>query len=145
MKKFLVFLALSFSLMIGVNAQKVVKTGGDFLLFGKASDTTSASATLSDEMIIERGVYGVATIAVESDEVSGTPAYSAYLQKSMNGRDWVDIDTIAHSGGGDDYGVFDPVNLEQSYYRIYVVVTSATQKSNIKGFCRVIPVYDTTL
>jgi len=130
-----IFLFLALIACVSLSAQggtKYLRKGGSFAMGGTAADTTAASETVNYVMVLPGEGYGVLSLAVESDSVSGTAAYSAYLQKSLNNEDWVNVDTVAHSGGGDDYGEFDAVNASHTYWRVSVVVTAATQKSDLK-------------
>jgi hypothetical protein len=130
-----IFILLGLIFALGVSAQgenKYLRKGGEFSMGNTAADTLTISATVNYLIAMPGEGYGVLTIAVESDSVSGTSAYSAYLQKSMNGEDWVNVDTIAHTGGADDYGEFDAVNATHNKYRVSVVATAAAMKANLK-------------
>ena len=133
-----IFIVLSLVVALGVSAQSTtyLKKGGKFVGLNESSDTLTASATINYTVVLGGEIYGRITIAVESDSVSGTSAYSAYLQKSMNNEDWINVDTVAHTGGADDYAEFDAQNADHNYYRVRIVATSAAQKSNLKTFGR---------
>lgn len=135
MRNLLVFIGLFVALSL--SAQTKLTKGGSFKGLNKQGDTLTASATVSYTIELGNEVYGVLNLAIESDSVSGTSAYSSYLETSLNGEDWgVPIDTITHSGGGDDYAEFDAVNATDTYIRIRTVATSATQKSILKAWGR---------
>lgn len=119
--------------MLSISAQTELKRGGSFQGLNKQGDTLVASGTVTYDLQLGNDVFGVMELAVESDSVSGTSAYSAYLYESLNGVDWgTAIDTVTHSGGGDDYGKYDLINATETYYRVSIVATGATQKSNLK-------------
>jgi hypothetical protein len=137
MKK--LFILLGLFICVAISAQidtQYLRKGGSFSLGNTAADTLTASTTLNYLIVLPGEGYGVMTLAVESDSVSGTSAYSAYLQKSLKpdavGDEWINVDTVAHTGGADDYGEFDAVNATHTYWRISFVSTAATQKSNLK-------------
>lgn len=133
MKK--VFTLICLVITIASSAQDVnslLRKGGSFEGLGKQGDSLVTSGTVDYVLELSDEVYGVMKLAVESDSVSGTPAYTAYLQSSLNGETWDDIDTVTHSGGADNYEVFRAVNATDTYYRIIFTATVAAQKSNIK-------------
>lgn len=131
------FLILGLILALNISAQTKLRDTGKFFALGRQYDTLVASQTLNYDLELGDDVYGVMTIAVESDTVSGTSAYSSYLMKSMNGEDYVPVDTIAHTGGNPDYGEFDPVNTTHPYWRISTVATATAQRSFLKLWGRV--------
>jgi|LGOV01.1.fsa_nt_gb hypothetical protein len=131
------FVLLGLLLALSISAQTNLRKNGKFKALGRQFDTLVASQTVNYNLELGDDVYGVMTIAVESDTVSGTSAYSSYLQKSMNGEDYVNVDTIAHSGGNPDYEEFEPVNTTHPYWRISTVATATAQKSFLKLWGRV--------
>ena len=135
MKKLFILLGLVISL--GISAQTNLRENGSFKGLGKQFDALVASQTVNYDLELGDKVYGVLIIAVESDSVSGTSAYSAYLQKSLNGEDFVNVDTITHTGGADDYAEFDGASTTHTYWRVSTVATSATQESKLKIWGRV--------
>lgn len=139
--KNLVFIFLGLLIMTSVSAQQIskdnvdtyLKSGGQFHCMGGQGDTTSASQTIDYTIGIDGDLYGVISVAVESDSVSGTPAYSSYIFASQNGEDWgTPIDTITHTGGADDYAEFDAINATKNVYLIRTITTAAAQKSTLK-------------
>lgn len=133
MKK--VFILLSLLVAITASSQDVnslLRKGGSFEGLGRQGDTLVASGTVNYVLELSDEVYGVMKLAIESDSVSGTPAYTAYLQSSLNGETWDNIDTITHTGGADNYEVFGSVNATDTYYRVAITATVAAQKNNIK-------------
>lgn len=135
MKNLFIFLGLL--LTLSISAQTNLRSNGKFKALGKQYDTIATSQTVNYDLELGDNVYGVMTVAVESDTISGTSAYSSYLQKSMNGEDYVNVDTISHSGGGNDYEEFEPVYTTHTYWRVSTVATSGTQKSYLKIWGRV--------
>ena len=138
MKNILIIIALFTSLCVSAqNVNSKLTKGGTFKGLNKQGDTLVASGTVDYVLELGSDVFGLMDIAIESDSVSGTAAYSSYLYGSMNGVDWgTPIDTVIHSGGGDNYGKFDLLNATQVYYLISTEATSATQKSKLKIFGR---------
>lgn len=124
-------LLISLSLS-GQDVNTKLTKGGSFTGLGRQGDTLTASTTVDYVLELGNDTFGLMTIGVESDSVSGTSAYDSYIYKSNNGKDWgAPIDTVTHTGGGDDYTEFDVVNGTSTYYKVSTVATSATQKSNI--------------
>lgn len=140
MKKLLVLIGITLSLSL--SAQTTLTGGGEKKMMGKQGDTLVASDSVSYEITIGDKVFGIMYLSVESDTAlsgAGTPAYSVYLYKSQNGKDWgIPVDTISHSGGGNNYDSFDPVNLTSNHYLIAFVSTAASQKSQLYLWARII-------
>ena len=127
------FLILISIASLSLSAQDaIVRNGKKIVGLGTASDTLVADQVVNFSLELFGDVYGVLQLAIETDEISGTSAYEAYLQKSMNNEDWLNVDTVSHSGGGDNYEEYNLVNATHLNYRININATSATQKSNIK-------------
>lgn len=135
MKK--LFILLGLVLALNISAQTNLRKAGAFKSLGRQYDTLVASQTFNYDLEIGNDVHGVMTIAVESDTISGTSAYSAYLQKSMNGEDFTNVDTITHTGGNPDYGEFDPISTTHTDYRVSIVATATAQRSLLKIWGRV--------
>lgn len=118
---------------MGVSAQTKLTKGGKFKALDRQRDTLTTSTTISYTLELGDDVFGVMNLALESDSVSGTPAYTAYLYESLNGDDWGNpIDTITHSGGASNYDVFGGINATSIYYKVEVNATAAAQKSKLK-------------
>ena len=133
MKKVLFIFALVFS-FVGLSAQNYgIITG-----FGTTADTLVASASKTYEFTYVGSTASKCEICLFSDEVSGTPAYTAVLYKQFGGLSYLPVDTITHSGGGDKTAVFDIFYLTANRYKVTVTATSATQKSRLylKGVYR---------
>lgn len=133
MKKVLFIFALVFS-FVGLSAQNYgIITG-----FGTTADTLVASASKTYEFTYVGSVASKCEICLFSDEVSGTPAYTAVLYKQFGGLSYLPVDTITHSGGGDKTAVFDVFYMTANKYKVTVTATSATQKSRLylKGVYR---------
>lgn len=130
------FTLLVLVLTLSIYAQDditILRKGGSFKGLDKQGDTLTALRTVDYVMELGDDVFGILSLAVETDSVSGISAYSSYLFQSLNGEDWgIAIDTIIHSGGGDSYNEFDAVNGSRTFYKVSTVATSATQKSNVK-------------
>ena len=130
-------LLIGLFIAVGLSAQTKLTKGGSFKGLNRQGDTLTASTTVNYTIELGDNVYGVINLALESDSVSGTPAYTAYLYKSLNGEDWgTPIDTITHSGGLDDYAEFSGVNATSTYYKMEINATAATQKSQLKAWGR---------
>ena len=133
MKKVLFIFALMLS-FVGLSAQNYgVITG-----FGTAADTLVASATKTYEFTYVGSTASKCEICLFSDQVSGTPAYTAILYKQIGGLSYLPVDTITHSGGGDKTAVFDVFYMTANKYKVTVTATSAAQKSRLylKGVYR---------
>lgn len=132
MKKLFVLTVCLF-ITFSMFGQTHLRKGGSFFGLGTQQDTLTASQTINYDLKIGNEVFGIMTLALESDSISGTSAYSAYLQKSLKenatGAEWANVDTITHTGGADDYGEFDAINATHGYYRVSIVATAAAQKS----------------
>jgi hypothetical protein len=138
--KNLLLLSAVLLLTLNISAQTHLRSGGSFYGLGKQQDTLIASQTLNYDLKIGNEVFGVMNLGLESDSVSGTPAYSAYLQESLKenatGTEWTNLDTITHTGGADHYEEFSAVNVTHGYYRISIVATATAQKSLFKAWGR---------
>lgn len=137
MKNLFKVLGLVIMVAIFASCQTNLRETGSFRSLGNQYDTLVASQTSNYDLVIEDGVYGVLVLALESDTISGTSAYSAYLQKSLNGVDFTNVDTITHTGGNPDYAEFDPISITHTYYRISTVATATAQRSILKVWGRV--------
>ena len=127
MKKILFLLAfvMAFTAVKGQNYGII--TG-----WGTAADTLVASATKTYEFTYIGSVASLAEIAIFTDEISGTPAFTAVLYKQMGTLGYVSTgDTITHSGGGDKLAHFTPIRLSANKYKVSIVATSAAQKSRL--------------
>lgn len=118
---------------LGLQAQTKLTKPGKFEGLNKQRDTLTASSTVNYNIEIGNDISGVLNIALETDSLSGTPAYTAYLYQSQNGEDWGNpVDTITHSGGADNYESFGTVNINNTFYKVEVNATAAAQKSQVK-------------
>jgi hypothetical protein len=117
---------------LGLTAQDAyVKNGSKLVGLGTDADTLTASSELNYTIELVEKVYGILQLAVENETLSGSCEYTAYLQKSLNGRNWLDVDTIAYVGGSSAYAEFDLVNATHTFFRVNVNATATTQKSKI--------------
>lgn len=136
MKSIFLFLVLTV-LTIAVSAQQAYVTAPQSVNgWATAADTLTASAVKTYTVSVKSAQLLKFSVAIFSDEVSGTPAYTALLQYSMDNVNWVNADTITHSGGGDKYADFEPANTDATkrFYRIQITATSAAQKSALKCY-----------
>lgn len=137
MKKLSFLICLFITLSISAQDVSTLTKGGAFKGMGKQGDSLTASSTVDYVLKLGNDVFGVMTLSIESDSVSGVSAYDSYLYKSNNGEDWgIPIDTISHTGGGDNYSTFRNVNATYTYFKVSTVATSATQKSLLKAWGR---------
>jgi hypothetical protein len=65
-------------------------------------------------------------------KVTGSPAYTAILYKSLDGYNYVTTgDTITYAGGGSNQAYFTTFDVTHTKYRVIITSTSAAQKSTI--------------
>lgn len=150
MKKVLIlFSLLVFALSASTQDLQIVKADGEFSIGGNTSVDTLIQSQTANYVIRTRPSEKLfMKLALETNEVSGTTAYTALLQSSMNNSDWNNVDTITVSGGGDKYGEFtewvdstknkhgvyyyaQTIPITHNYYRVNIVATGATQRSII--------------
>ena len=132
MKK--LFILLMSVVALGVTARvttQVYNAPANISAWGTAADTLTASVADTLVMKVTSNYVGKMNLLLFTDEVSGTPAYSAVLAGSINQVSWVALDTIAHSGGGDKTAYYDLQDLKYNYYRVIITATSAAQKSRM--------------
>lgn len=110
---------------------KEYKTPANIEVWGTAADTLIASKADTAVLKIKSDYVGKVNLLLFSDAVSGTPAYTAILQGSINQASYVALDTITHSGGGDKLAYFAVQDLVYNYYRVIITSTSAAQKSRL--------------
>lgn len=133
MKKLILFL---FAIVVLSTAfarvtKKVFKTPANIEVWGTTADTLIASVSDTAVMKITSDYVGKVNLLLFSDAVSGTPAYTAVLQGSINQASYVALDTISHSGGGDKLAYFAVQDLVYNYYRVIITASSAAQKSRL--------------
>lgn len=133
MKKLILFL---FAIVVLSTAfarvtTKVFKTPANIEVWGTPADTLTASVSDTAVMKITSDYVGKVNLLLFSDAVSGTPAYTAVLQGSINQASYVALDTITHSGGGDKLAYFAVQDLVYNYYRVIITASGAAQKSRL--------------
>lgn len=133
MKKLILFL---FAIVVLSTAfarvtTKVFKTPANIEVWGTTADTLIASVSDTAVMKITSDYVGKVNLLLFSDAVSGTPAYTAVLQGSINQASYVALDTITHSGGGDKLAYFAVQDLVYNYYRVIITASSVAQKSRL--------------
>jgi hypothetical protein len=133
MKKLILFLfaIVVLSAAFARVTTKVFKTPANIEVWGTPADTLIASVSDTAVMKITSDYVGKVNLLLFSDAVSGTPAYTAVLQGSINQASYVALDTITHSGGGDKLAYFAVQDLVYNYYRVIITASSAAQKSRL--------------
>ena len=117
MKKLIVlfvFVLFVFSLQ----AQRVVS------FWGTAADTLTASVAKTEIIKIGTDGYKDFAITVFTDSVSGTPAYTAKIEYSLDGTNYFAIESAAnvtHTGGADK-----SLAWKSQYYKTYSVTGDTT-------------------
>lgn len=135
MKRITLILVLLFAFMYTYGQDDYVFGPASIEGLGSASDTLTNNDTIVDFTVrVKTQKLLKLNAGTKSTEVSGTPAYSAFLQGSFDNSTYTNIDTITHSGGGDDAGVFDQINATYNYYRIRFDGTAAAQSSVVKVY-----------
>ena len=132
MKKFIILLMLCISFAFA--QAQTITVPGKLTAFGTAADTLIASAVKTYTFNVLSDFAGTGNILFFSDQVSGTPAFSAVLRGSIDGLLYVPLGTIAHSGGGDKTAYFSTFPLIWNKMKIVVTATSGTQKSRLYGY-----------
>lgn len=133
MKKiFVLFLFVAFSFAVSAQDAYVTKPK-NFSGWGTAADTLTASTSFTYTVSVKTAELLNYSVQLGTDSVSGTPAFTAYLQTSMNGSNWTNLDTITHTGGADKYEFFAPTTTTAGnlYYRVIITATAAAQKSEL--------------
>ena len=111
---------------------KVFKTPANIEVWGTTADTLIASVSDTAVLKITSDYVGKVNLLLFSDAVSGTPAYTAVLEGSINQASYVALDSITHSGGGGDkMAYFAAQDLIYNYYRVIITATSDAQKSRL--------------
>lgn len=114
-----------------VNA-KTYRAPANISEFGTAGDTLVASKADTATMVIASDAIGKLNLILESTKVSGAPNYSAVLSGSLNGENYVALDTISYSGGDSNAAYFDLQENIYKYYRVIVTANATAQKSLLK-------------
>ena len=107
----------------------------DKKFFGSASDTLTASTTFSFTQKIEgKTPYNLST-TIFSDFDSDTTVFSTYFAWSLDGVNFVDIDTVSSAKGVVDKLVsFTSLTFfPGTYFRVRVIATAEVQKSKLFG------------
>ena len=94
---------------LSVNAQKIYTFTG--------SDTIVNTATV-DVTLTVAGSYDKGVIQVINTKLSGTGAGTSILQGSVDGTNYIPIDTITHTNVTTSTGVFTLTLPEYPYYRV---------------------------
>ena len=133
MKKLILFL---FAIVVLSTAfarvtTKVFKTPANIEVWGTTADTLIASVSDTAVLKITSDYVGKVNLLLFSDAVSGTPAYTAVLEGSINQASYVALDSITHAGGGDKLAYFAAQDLIYNYYRVIITATSDAQKSRL--------------
>lgn len=129
MKKLIILLLLICS--FAVNA-KTYRSPANISEFGTAGDTLVASTADTASMVITSDAIGKLNLLLESTKVSGAPNYSAVLSGSLNGVNYVALDTISYTGGNNNAAYFDLQEHIYKYYRVIVTANATAQKSLLK-------------
>lgn len=129
MKNLIILLLLICSL--AVNA-KTYRAPANISEFGTAGDTLVASKADTATMVIASDAIGKLNLILESTKVSGAPNYSAVLSGSLNGVNYVALDTISYTGGDSNAEYFELQEHIYKYYRVIVTANATAQKSLLK-------------
>jgi hypothetical protein len=134
MKKILLIFILGvFSL--GLSAQNAyVRAAKHVQGWGQSGDTLTASVTKNYVVRVKSSDLLRMSVSLRTDSVSGTPAYSCYLQYSNDGVNYVDLDTVATTTGVDSFNIFSPMDAVYNYYRLKIVATAGAQKANLYNY-----------
>lgn len=112
-----------------VNAQIV-----DQRIFGASSDTLTKSTSKTYTLKLEGKTPYTLSTQVVFDSISGSPSYNVYYQYSLNGSDYIGLDTIASGTGADTTLVYQNLtHFPGSTFRIVVEADTTTQKSALRG------------
>lgn len=163
-KLFILFTILLFG--VYVNAQKVTS------FWGTAADTLTASVAKTQVITIGTDGYKDFSVSVFTDSVSGTPAFTAKIEYSLDGTNYFAITSAAnvtHTGGldkslswggrslytyaaaADDttasgtlryYNLFIHTPVLARYLKVTLTATSAAQKSLCYGYYLITPYKD---
>ena len=111
MKLFRTFFVFAFLLFVGqamAQDATVTRNGTNFKVALTAADTTSGTTTTVSKSIGVGAKQAVQfySIQVTVDSLSGTPAYTIYLDGSMDNSAWVNITSQAWAGSASDTTVY---------------------------------------
>lgn len=120
MKKFVAFLLLMFAFVAGVNAQLLKTTAPVKDTCVNTDNTTIALGSIPGEAV---------AFHLSCNKVSGTVGGNVILQASIDGTNYVNLDTVALANVTYNLATFEPSKLSYGFYRIYVA-TSGTCKIN---------------
>lgn len=155
MKKLIILLTLAV-FTFSVNAQRV------YTFAGTAADTLTASVAKTYDIPVGTKQLDF-SIDVDTDSVSGTPAYTAKLEYTLNGTDFYPILSApddVHTGGadnaaawqsryyktfsvtGDTTTIFVHTPVLAKAVRVTLTATAAAQKSTISGRYIFVPYKD---
>jgi hypothetical protein len=101
-----------------VNAQRVNS------FWGTAADTLTASVAKTQVIPIGSNEWKDFSFAIFTDSVSGTPAYTAKIEYSLDGTNYFAIESAAnvtHTGGADKSFAW-----QSKYYKTYSVTGDTT-------------------
>ncbi len=140
MKKLIILLLLICSFAVNAKTYRAPAnisefgTAGDTIIASKADTATMTIASKADTatMTIASDAIGKLNLILESTKVSGAPNYSAVLSGSLNGVNYVALDTISYTGGGSNAAYFDLQEHIYKYYRVIVTANATAQKSLLK-------------
>jgi len=156
MKKVILILSLLIYVM-SVNAQRVES------FWGTAADTLTASVAKTQVISLSTNEFKDFAISVFTDSVSGTPAYTAKLEYSLDGTNYFSILSAAdvtHTGGldksfdwksiyyktfsvtGDTTTIMVHSPVLAKYLKVTLTATSAAQKSLCYGYYLIVPYKD---
>ena len=133
MKKLIITVILTSIVLFSMSQIKPIN-GGSIIQGGEAGDTLTASATLNYDVFTVGDAKYDYIVQVATDSVSGTPAYTMYLQGSNNYEDWANIDTVSHATGNDTAFVVTQTGNLYRYLRVNFTGTATAQKSNVEIF-----------
>lgn len=129
MKKLIILLLLICS--FAVNA-KTYTAPANISEWGTVGDTLIASKSDTVVMVVLSEKIGKLNLILESTKVSGAPNYSAYLAGSLNGVNYVALDTISYTGGQSNAAYFGLQENIYKYYRVIITSNATAQKSLLK-------------
>ena len=131
MKKLVILLSFLVFAVATMAQNTYIVTPKTFTGWGTTADTLTASVVKSYTIEVKATQVMVMNLVLRTDSVSGTGAYTALLMRSMDGVNWLNVDTISLTGGASKYAEFDPVNTYFKYYKVQVTATSAAQKQRM--------------
>jgi hypothetical protein len=128
----LIGLACALSLSAQTYAQKTIECPAYTTFWGATTDTITSSGTNIQAVRLQGNSLLKIDLQLDVTKTSGTVTNNLFIQKSMDGTNWTNTDTIALSNASTSRNVKTISNWNTPYIRFYQVAPATAQLAYYK-------------